>query len=206
MPADLRELVKPPQTAILVIQCVEDTIGEGAFLPGLRQAVLESGMLPRLSRLLECARSVGAQIVHCIIERQPTSRGMTSTRLRGRRNVSLSARPAGAGRIVPELAPHPSDIVSVRGYGSTAFYQSGLDNELRSQGVQTVVPTGVSLNIAVTGTTFEAVNLGYKAVIPADCVASDPASYAESLLSYTLRNVAMLTTAEGLAEAWAVEW
>lgn len=202
MPFDFKELVEPTKTAILVIQCVEDTLGEGTSLPGLRQAAMDNDMLQRLANLLGTARSVGAQVVHCIVERRPTSLGMTGTRLRARRNMSAS--PTGVSKIVPELKPDPNDIVSIRGYGVTAFYQSGLDNELRSQRIQTVVPTGVSLNIAVTGTAFEAVNLGYNVVIATDCVASDPAPYADSLFAYTLRNVAVLTTLDGITEAWSL--
>ncbi|MCL0101919.1 cysteine hydrolase, partial [Dehalococcoidia bacterium] len=78
--------------------------------------------------------------------------------------------------------PHPSDLVSQRAYGMSAFHESGLDDELRSMGTKTLVITGVSLNIAITGAIIEAVNRGYLAVLPTDCAASDPPEYAEWIM------------------------
>jgi nicotinamidase-related amidase len=66
------------------------------------------------------------------------------------------------------------------------------------------VVTGVSVNIAITGATIDAVNRGYTVVIPTDCVAGAPASYARDALRYTLRNLAFLSTAEQICEAWGI--
>ena len=80
-----------------------------------------------------------------------------------------------------------------REQGLTGFFATGLDPYLRNTGVKNVIVTGVSLNIAVLGTTIEAMNLGYQAIVPSDCVASDPPEYAETLLRYTIRNIALVT-------------
>ena len=90
-----------------------------------------------------------------------------------------------------------------RAHGMTAFNESGLDSFLRASGVRTVIPTGVSVNIAITGATMEAVNRGYHVIIPTDCVAGDPPSYAQEALRYCLRNLAFLTTAEDIAAIWS---
>jgi len=204
MPVNVEALVMPSETAVLVIKCQEGVIGEGTSLPGLRRSVLESGMLPRLSKLLDRARTAGVQVVHCTIERTPTSRVRSGMRRFGKdaSEVVASAGEGSPGRIVQELAPHHADLVSQRAYGMTAFHQSGLDDELRSMGIKTVIVTGVSLNIAITGVIIEAVNRGYRAVLPTDCAASDPPEYAEWIIRYTLRNMAVLTTARELAAAW----
>ena len=206
MPVAIDEMLKPSETAVLVSECQEGIIGEKGGLPGLRQSVLDSGMLPRLAKLLECARTVGAQVVHCTVQGRPASRvGSGFRRFRGG-DGGGAASSTGPGPIVQELTPHPSDLVSQRAYGMTAFYESGLHDELRAMGIRTVVPTGVSLNIAVNGMTIEAVNRGYTVVLPTDCAASDPPEYAEALIRYTLRNMAVLTSAERIAQAWGVEW
>ncbi len=205
MPINVEALVAPSETAVLVIECQEGVIGEGASIPGLRRSVLDSGMLPRLSRLLDRARTAGVQVVHCTVERAPTSRVRSGMRRFGKEasEVVASAEGGSPGRIVKELAPHPADLVSQRAYGMSAFYQSGLDDELRTMGIKTVVVTGVSLNIAITGVVIEAVNRGYRAVLPTDCAASDPPEYAEWIIRCTLRNMAVLTTASALEAAWA---
>ncbi len=46
------------------------------------------------------------------------------------------------------------------------FTGTSLDTWLRSLGVETVVATGVSVNLGVLGLAIEAVNLGYRVVVP----------------------------------------
>jgi isochorismate hydrolase len=62
---------------------------------------------------------------------------------------------------------------------------------------------GVSANIAVNGTAIEAMNLGYRVVVPSDGIAGDPPEYVEQLLRYTIRNVALVTTIETIVGHWA---
>lgn len=105
--------------------------------------------------------------------------------------------------MLPELGPDPSDVVAPRDHGLTAFHETGLDGMLRGAGVRTVVLTSVSVNIAITGAAIDAVNRGYTVVIPIDCVAGFPPSYASDALRYTLRNIAYLATASEIRAAWA---
>ena len=62
--------------------------------------------------------------------------------------------------------------------------------------------TGVSLNRGVTGMTLEAVNYGYRVVIPTDCVVGYPKEYGDMMLEHTLAPLAWLSTAEAIMAAW----
>ena len=106
------------------------------------------------------------------------------------------------GPVVAELAPREGDVVVSREHGMTGFYASGLDATLRGCGVRSVVIAGVSLNVGVMGTAFEAVNRGYTVVVPTDCVAADPPEYKEPALRYSVRNVAFLSSAAEIAKIW----
>ena len=108
------------------------------------------------------------------------------------------------GDIVAGLAPQDGDVVVCREHGMTGFYESGLDAYLRNTGVDTVILTGVSVNIGVMGTAIEAVNRGYTVVVPTDCVAGDPPEYAEAALRYSVRNIAFLSTREEIESTWKV--
>ena len=55
-------------------------------------------------------------------------------------------------------------FVIQRGAGLIAFHGSALDLTLRRMGVETVVITGVSTNVAIAGMTIAAVEFGYHAV------------------------------------------
>ena len=74
---------------------------------------------------------------------------------------------------------------------------------LRDLGIRTVIPVGVSLNIGVLATTVEAVNRGYRVVVPQDCAAGDPPEYGDQVLRYSIRNLAYVTDSEAIASIWA---
>ena len=89
-----------------------------------------------------------------------------------------------------------------REHGMTGFYTTSLDAYLRNLGVRSVILTGVSANIAVVGTSIEAMNLGYRVIVASDGIASDPPEYKEQLLKYTIRNVALVTPVQTLIDHW----
>jgi nicotinamidase-related amidase len=107
-----------------------------------------------------------------------------------------------AAEIVPELGPEPGDLVSARLHGISPFTGTDLNTWLRNLGVETVVATGVSVNLGVLGLAIEAVNLGYRVVIPRDTVAGIPQSYVDALLEHTYPLIATLTTVNDLVNAW----
>ena len=82
------------------------------------------------------------------------------------------------------------------------FSGTSLDTWLRSLHVDTVVATGVSVNLGVLGLAIEACNLGYQVVVPRDTVAGIPAAYAEAVLDNTFPLIATLTTTDELLAAW----
>ena len=99
----------------------------------------------------------------------------------------------------PELTTQYNDM--------TKAYQAAtgttLDITLRNLGIKTVVATGVSVNLGVFGLCVEAVNLGYRVILPRDCVAGFPADYADLVIKNSLAQLCTLTTSEAVAAAWA---
>jgi nicotinamidase-related amidase len=97
---------------------------------------------------------------------------------------------------MPELGPAPSDLVLPKTHGVASLGSTGADAALRNLGVDEIVLTGVSVNVAIPALAFEAVNRGYRVTIPRDAVAGVPPSYAEEVLDRTLALVATLTTVD----------
>lgn len=108
----------------------------------------------------------------------------------------------GHGPIVAALTPQPSDIVIERAHGMTGFHTTALDQYLRNLGITSVVITGVSANVAVNGTAIEAMNRGYRVIVPSDGIAGDPPEYVEMLLRHTIRNVALVAPTQPIVEYW----
>jgi biuret amidohydrolase len=79
---------------------------------------------------------------------------------------------------------------------------TSVDPVLRNLGVTTIVGTGVSVNIAIMGLAFEAVNLGYQLVLPRDATAGVGEEYVDAVYEHTLSLVATVTATRAVLEVW----
>jgi nicotinamidase-related amidase len=205
MPLDLKQLLDPAHTAVLVMECQEGVIGGGGRLGALGEAVARHGTVARIRRLLDAARGAGVRVFYLNAARRPDSAGASANCLLlalGRKSEPLvpgSPRQA----VVADLAPHDSDFVINRFHGVTPFHGTELDSLLRNLGVKTVVASGVSVNVGITGLVIEAVNCGYQVVLPRDAVAGTPDDYVDAVFANTLRLLATVTAVDDVAEAWA---
>lgn len=73
---------------------------------------------------------------------------------------------------------------------------TGLDALLRNLGCRTLVVTGVSANVAIPHAVFDAVNLGYTAVVPRDAIAGVASEYTPAMIRNTLALVATVATTD----------
>ena len=204
MPIDLAAILDPRHTALVMNECQKGVIGERSSLPELAQAA-QRGMVPRLAALTAAARRAGATVVHGIAMRRPDGKGANNNaRLFGyaaRAPVQLTPE-TEAVEIVPEIGVEPDDLVTTRLHGLSPFQGTEMDSLLRNLGIRTVISTGVSINVAVTNLTFDAVNAGYQVVIPRDCVASTPPEYADAVFEHTLGMIATLVESQDIINIW----
>jgi nicotinamidase-related amidase len=164
-------------------------------------------MLANIAALGRAARAIGVPVVHCTAESRPDGFG-------GNRNSKLFAlaRKARTGKGLPpgvfdvhaEVGAEPSDLVLSRVHGASPMTGTSLDAILRNEGITTVVATGVSLNVALLGLVFDAVNRAYQVVVPSDAVAGVDAEYAQAVLDNTVSLLATVTTTEAVLDAWSV--
>jgi nicotinamidase-related amidase len=205
VPIDVTPHLDPATCAVLNLECQENLIGATSVIPGLALAAEKVGLVDNVAALLDAARRVGAGVYYCADNRRAGDfAGQAEGRTRVGGGLGNTGRDwsDGHGAIVAGLTPHDGDVVLHRERGMTGFFTTGLDDRLRAAGVRTLVITGVSFNIAVLGTTVETMNLGYQAIVPSDCVASDPPEYAEWGLRYTIRNLALVTDSARIVEHW----
>jgi nicotinamidase-related amidase len=162
-------------------------------------------VVPNTTRLLAAARARGIPVVHCTAEFRPDRAGSTvncSLIAAMMRNPDHLLVGTPAAELVGEIGPEPGDLVSSRLHGVSPFTGTALDTWLRSLGVGTVVATGVSVNLGVLGLAIEAVNLGYRVVVPRDTVAGVPRAYADAVLDTTFPLISTVTTVDELVAAW----
>lgn len=201
---DRRHLHQPTPVAVLTMELQRGVIGDLASFPELAAAASAKGVVANAARLLGAARRAEVPVVHCTAEFRPDRAGTVAnsplhSAVLGRPDHLLAGTPAT--EVVPELEPCPSDVWSARLHGVSPFTGTGLDALLRNLGVRVVVPTGVSVNVAVLGLCVEAVNLGYQVALPRDAVAGVPADYAESVIDNSLSLLALVTTVDEVITA-----
>ncbi len=208
----LAALVAPSTTAVLTMELQRGVVGPGGMMKALVDRVEAAGTVSAAAAVCAAARSVGARVVHCVVETRPDGAGGVvncrilglADRLRREGGISPTAAGSDGARLVAELGPDPRDLVVPRWHGLTPFTSTSLDQTLRNLGVTTVVATGVSVNVGVLGMCLSAVDLGYQVVLVRDAVAGVPREYADAVIEHSLAMVATVVASADLLEAWAV--
>ena len=205
MPLDLTPYIDPASTAVVTLEVQENLLRPNtAMIPGVAAHAESIGLIDRLGTLFASARRVGVPVIYVVDQRRLDGIGAADNLMVGRA-ITGDRLAAGHGPIVAELTPQTRDICIGREHGMTGFYTTPLDAYLRNLGAKTVIITGVSANIAVNGTAIEAMNRGYRVIVPSDCIAGDPPDYVAQLLRYTIRNVALVAPVEAILDYWAAQ-
>ncbi|MBT2387302.1 cysteine hydrolase [Streptomyces sp. ISL-11] len=204
-PPEHAEPLDPATTVLLTVECQSGIVGPDSALPELAAAARTSGALLTTARLVAGAHAAGVQVVHAVAERRPDGRGSGRNARLFRATERLPVQQLAGTTAVRVADPIPvddSDLVVRRLHGLSPLAGTGLDGLLRNLGCRTLVITGVSANVAIPNAVFDAVNLGYTAVVPADAIAGVPADYTAAMIRHTLALVATVTTAEVVLRDW----
>ncbi|MFF1556785.1 cysteine hydrolase [Streptomyces sp. NPDC058279] len=192
-------------TALLTVECQNGVVGDESALPELAGEARDSGMLDRVAALVAAAHRSGVQVVHAVAERRPDGLAANTNARLFRAAGRLPVRQLSGTRAVevaPPIEVAERDLIVRRLHGLSPMAGTDLDPLLRNLGVRTLVVTGVSSNIAIPNTVFDAVNLGYRVVVPSDAVCGVPAAYTDEVIRNSLSLVATVTTTEALLNEW----
>ena len=189
----------------MTVEVQEGVVGDGSVVPALAEAA--APVLPRIAALGRAARAAGVAVIHCTVDGRADGRG-ANRNARLFRRLASAATSAVDGRVHrgvvhPSVEPDESDLVLGRLHGVSPMTSASLDPVLRNLGVRTIVATGVSVNVAILGFAFEAVNRGYELVLPRDAVAGVDEEYVDAVFRRPLALLATVTTTDELVAAWA---
>ncbi|HEX3705884.1 MAG TPA: cysteine hydrolase family protein [Mycobacteriales bacterium] len=207
MAVALRELVDPAHTAVVISEMQRGIVGDLARPPMLemQQAVAEHGVVPAIARLADAARASGSRVVHATLQFRADRAGVrivTPLMAVTMKDPDYLLVGSAEAEIVPELGPDPRDIVAARIHGMSAFTGTELDPILRSLDIKTLVVAGISLNEAVIGMAIEAVNIGYRVVIPRDAVMGLPETFAADMLRYAFALLGRVVSVDEVIDCW----
>ncbi|MER7186787.1 cysteine hydrolase [Streptomyces hyaluromycini] len=195
----LSELLDPVSTVLLTVECQQGVVGPESALPELAREARTSGALNNIARLVAAAHDTGVQVIHAIAERRPDGRGANRNARLFRAAERLPVQQlsgTAAVRVAPPIEVSEEDLVVRRLHGLSPIQGTDVDALLRNLGCRTLVVTGVSANVAIPNTVFDAVNRGYTAVVPADAIAGVPSEYTPAMVRNTLALVATVATTD----------
>lgn len=172
----------PAHAALIVIDMQRDFMEPGGFGAMLGNDVTQLGdVANQCARLLAWARGLGLRIVHTQEAHAPDlSDCPASKRARGHLRCGIGdAGPLGrvlvAGEpgadFVPQCQPLPGETV-LRKPGKGAFCATGLEHQLRCQGITHLIFAGVTTEVCVQTTMREANDRGFECLLIDECTAS----------------------------------
>jgi nicotinamidase-related amidase len=207
MPApDLRTLVAPAHTALVLQEVQNGVVGTRSALPQLAASARAVGLVEHCAQLAARARELGVPVFHCTAEMRRDGVGVNrNARLFAGVAKSDVKQEAGSDSVLPpsEIGVDPRDVLLPRHHGVGPMTGTQLDPMLRNAGVTTIVGVGVSLNIGMFNLTVDAVNRGYQIVLPRDAVAGVPPEYGDAVLANSLSLLATITTTADVLAAWS---
>ncbi|MER5559880.1 isochorismatase family protein [Streptomyces sp. NPDC002506] len=197
----LAEQLDPATTVLMTVECQQGVVGPDSALPELAKQARESGVLNNVARLVAGAHRAGVQVLHAVAERRPDGRGASRNARLFRAAERLPVQQYSGSRAVRIAEPievADEDLVVRRLHGLSPVSGTDVDPLLRNLGCRTLIVTGVSANVAIPNAVFDAVNLGYTAVVAADAIAGVPADYTPAMIRHTLALVATVATTDDI--------
>jgi nicotinamidase-related amidase len=200
------ELDRPPRgmdgnarCALVTSECQTAILDPAtAMFKGLAEAAQARELPKRIASLAAACRRAELPVIHCTVRLLPDARAFqTASALQAvmRRNPLLQRHRPEAS-LHPALEAQGTDIISDRMHGITAFHGTELESLLRGLNISTIILTGVSTNIALIGTSIEAVNRGFSVIIPEDCTAGATPETHDHAVRHTLPNIATISNSQ----------
>ena len=174
------------QTAVLVVDMQNDFGSRGGMfdLAGIDLSVIQQAVPPS-RRVVAAARRVGVPIIYLKMAHRPDlsdTGGPDSPHWFRHQRMAVGQQvTAPDGRlsrvliegswnteILPELAPHPGDIV-VSKHRYSGFFETDLDAQLRTFGIRNLIVTGCTTSVCVKSTIRDAMFRDYICLLLEDC-------------------------------------
>jgi ureidoacrylate peracid hydrolase len=161
-----REKIDPASTALVIIDMQRDYCCEGGIFDKMGFDIKAASLLaPRLSDFAGKVRPLLRHIIFVRMEHNPHMRSPALEEQYGRTGVKVIREAAYSELYV--VKPGQGDIV-VPKYRYSAFVSTYFDQCLRSNGIRTLVLSGVATNVCIESTARDGFMKDYHIVVPED--------------------------------------
>lgn len=200
----IRSLARGQKPALIINEVQVGLLDPArSIFPALAEIAAERNIVANIAELIAAFRAKGHPIFYTpAINRADQADRKINTLIAAMSSKMRNMQEGSAEVEHPaEIAPKASDFVVQRGDNLIAFHGTMLDLALRRIGVETVVLTGISTNVAIAGLTIAAVENGYHAVIPEDCIAAADREAHLIIVEHQLRMLATITSKDEVVAA-----
>jgi nicotinamidase-related amidase len=214
VPTELRELVDPGSTALLVIDMQNDCCAPGGSADAAGANISMYGeTIPRIAAFAETCRTVGVPVIHVGLYTLPEGLSDSPAWMRLRLRANKNYDPANEGvwdfmvegtwgaEFVDELRPRDGELV-VKKYRSSAFHETDLDLLLRSNDIRTALVAGCTTEGCVESTVRDLSFYDYFGVVLSDCVASDARELHDASMLVMAAYRADVATSDEVTAIW----
>ena len=159
----MAELTLDPKTTALILIDLQNGIVAMPVKPHSGPEVVE-----RASKLAAAFRAAGGTVVYVRVDMSDMLHLPVDAQMR---DPNAPPPPAIASQLTPDSGYQEGDVfITKRQWG--AFYDTGLDQQLRRRGIRTIVIGGIATNIGVESTARAAFDMGYALVFVEDAMST----------------------------------
>lgn len=173
--------INPLKSALIVFDMHNQLVKPQVFDPLATEvsqvvkalAHIEKGLVPQVKKLIEHCRSKGIPLIYTYhaYRKDGSDMGLVGEILRGVKEKRRFIRGMEGIQIYDEIKPQEGEIV-IEKHRYSAFYGTDLELILRGMGKDTLIITGAVLDMGLESTARDAVDRGFKVVLPSDGVAA----------------------------------
>ena len=175
----LEELIIPERTALIIVDAQNDFCSPGGCvdqIPASDMSLMKS-FVEKTQTLLAAARQARVMVLFTKATNYPGGAYKSAPDLARKTEYLRPDSPlicaygSWGDEILNELSPRPEEIV-INKHRHNSFMGTELDILLRSNGIKTLIVTGVTTERCVLATVTGAITHDYYVIVPRDCVAS----------------------------------
>jgi nicotinamidase-related amidase len=183
--------INPEKTAVVVID-LQNGITAMKTEPYSAEKVIENTV-----RLLDAVRKKGMTVFLVNVGPSPDMKDA----LHPLAEITFT-RPYDASwcELVPQLNVQSSDILITK-HQWGAFYDTGLDLQLRRRGIDTIILCGIATNIGVESTARYAYERGYNQIFVEDALSARSAEEHEYPLKYIFPRIGLIRDASTIIDS-----
>lgn len=192
--------IDPSRSVLLVIDM------QNAFvLPSSPLCVrMAADSVPALQKTIEEARSIGIRVIWICRKHAADGSDLEPFRrelLKEKNLLDIFSEGSDGIRIIEDFHPGNEQIVWKTRY--SAFFGTGLADQLKSEGISTVLVSGTQTPNCVRATSVDALSHDFRSIVLADCTSSQTAEIQQANLSDM--KAAGIETADSLSQLLQTE-